>query len=284
MPVFGPAFNPEPPKVAMNNPPPQQQQQPQQVQPVQPEQPTTTQSGPPPEQANPQQPAPQQPAPQQANPQQPAPQQANPQQPAPAVEKQPRDAAAQQRAKDKQEAREKAAEEKRQRDEQAKADKQRAKDEAQAKKNSFASAADDTPPEKEKPRKDKPKPSAADCDPILYPEGCEGVKKPKKEVATGKESLSKADILGVVKANKGDISKCVGDQRSKDASKATGIIKMTWSIKQDGRTSGVSVASEEFAGTFVGKCLTRAIQGWKFDAYSGDEMKPITFPYNMDNF
>jgi predicted Zn finger-like uncharacterized protein len=153
----------------------------------------------------------------------------------------------------------------------------------------FAAVADDPPP-REEPKKEKPVRAAKkdDCDPILYPEGCD--EKSKKAAPSGggggggKETLSKTDILTVVKANKGDISKCVADQRKKDAAKAEGVIKMTWTIRKDGKTSAVTTASPEFADVFVGKCLTRAIQGWKFDAYTGEEIKPITFPFKLDQF
>src|SRR5205823_2743473 len=139
---------------------------------------------------------------------------------------------------------------------------------------------DEPPPEKKEERK-PPKKKNDDCDPILYPEGCpDNAKKAAPAPApSGKDTLSKADILSVVKGNKADIAQCVGDQRKKDAAKAEGIIKMTWTIKKTGSTAAVSVASPEYANEYVGKCLTRAIQRWKFDAYTGGEIPPITFPF-----
>ncbi|MEW5855628.1 MAG: AgmX/PglI C-terminal domain-containing protein, partial [Myxococcota bacterium] len=159
--------------------------------------------------------------------------------------------------------------------------KEKAEQEKQAR---FVAAAEEP---KEEPKKEAKKPRASDCDPILYPEGCDDKQKAaakKTAAAGGKETLSKADILGVVKKNKGDISRCVAEQKKKDASKAEGVLKMTWVVKNDGRTASVGVESEEFASAYVGKCITRAIQGWKFDAYTGDEIKPIKFPFKLDQF
>ena len=159
-------------------------------------------------------------------------------------------------------------------------------------KKSFASAAEDPPPKKEREKEPDPEPvkptkkkaSNADCDPILYPEGCTDTPKKEKASGGGKETLSKTDILTVVKANKGDISRCVAEQRKKDATKAEGVIKMKFTIKKDGKTSGVSVDSADLADAYIGKCLVRSIQGWKFESYTGDELKPITFPFKLDQF
>ena len=59
---------------------------------------------------------------------------------------------------------------------------------------------------------------------------------------------------------------------------------MKFTIKKDGKTSGVSVDSADLADAYIGKCLVRSIQGWKFESYSGDELKPITFPFKLDQF
>jgi predicted Zn finger-like uncharacterized protein len=153
---------------------------------------------------------------------------------------------------------------------------------------------DDPKPEEKKPEpKEKPieempveraKPRN-DCDPILYPEGCEKTgSKTAAAKPAGKETLSKADVLGTVKANRGDVSRCVSEQKKKDPSLAEGTIKMTWTIKNDGSTSDVSVGSADFADAYIGKCMVRAIQGWKFEAYTAKEIPPINFPFPLDKF
>ena len=152
----------------------------------------------------------------------------------------------------------------------------------------FAAVADDKPEREARPERAKPearKPSKSECDPILYPEGCEDKPTRKAAAPAGKESLSKTDVLLVVKNNKGDITRCVAAQRKRDADLASGVLKMRWSIRKDGRTSSVAVAGpSQYASAYVGKCLTRAIQGWKFPAYSGDAMPPINFPLKLDQF
>jgi hypothetical protein len=167
-----------------------------------------------------------------------------------------------------------------------------AKDERkeEPKPKSFASAADGTSTASARVSDEKPKEAdkskrkaSADCDPILYPEGCE--EKPKTaQKSQGRATLSKADILSVVKANKADINRCVGEQRKKDPAKAEGVLKMTWVIRNDGRTTSVAAESSEQAEDYVGKCMVRAIQGWKFESYTAEELKPIKFPFKLDQF
>jgi len=99
-----------------------------------------------------------------------------------------------------------------------------------------------------------------------------------------RESLSKSDILMTIKRNHGDVLHCTVNQRRKDPHKAEGIMLMTWIVQKDGSTSDVAVVQDAFKGTDIGACMTRSIRRWKFDVYRGETMRPINFPFKLDNF
>jgi|GEM_PF-1371738 len=122
------------------------------------------------------------------------------------------------------------------------------------------------------PKKKKKRPSSSDCDPVLDFD-CEEKKSsgPKK-----KKSLSKADILAVAKKNFSKIKAC-GKKHGVSGAK----IKVRWKISRSGKTRGVKVASAKYDGTAVGGCLVRSVKKWRFPAYSGKEMKAITFPFKL---
>ncbi len=94
-----------------------------------------------------------------------------------------------------------------------------------------------------------------------------------------KESLGQSDIMEVVLGNKSALSKCVEEQRKKDPA-TTGRLQMKWTIQTNGRTSNVSVASEEFKGTLIANCVGQLIKSWQFPRHKkqGD---PITFPFKF---
>jgi predicted Zn finger-like uncharacterized protein len=137
----------------------------------------------------------------------------------------------------------------------------------------------DPPPKREDkppPPKGEDKPArSGDCDPVLDFD-CKGGKPaagggaPKEPV---KDTLSKADVLVVVKANMGKVEGC-GRKN-----KVGGVIKMSWKIQPSGKVSEVSVADSKFAGTPVGGCVTNEIKGWKFPASKA--ATPVSFPMKL---
>lgn len=117
-----------------------------------------------------------------------------------------------------------------------------------------------------------PRKKSGDCDPVLDFDCKPGNVAPvAKEPA--KESLSKADVLAVVKANMGKIASC----GSKN--KVGGNIKMSWKVLPTGNTSDVQVADSKFAGTPVGACVTSEVKIWKFPA--SKVATPVTFPMKL---
>ena len=91
------------------------------------------------------------------------------------------------------------------------------------------------------------------------------------------EKLGQSDIMAVVVANKPAIVKCVNEQKKKDPG-LTGRLVMRWVIQTNGKTSGVSVKSEEFKKTYMATCISGLIKGWNFPKHKkqGD---PIDFPF-----
>lgn len=110
--------------------------------------------------------------------------------------------------------------------------------------------------------------------------------KPKRSVfvppAVGtpsKESLSQADIMQVVLSQKPAIATCVKQYQEKNPGEH-GTIVMKWTIRNDGRTTGVRCDTDDFAGSVLDKCLAGAIKTWQFPAYSGAP-QTIPFPFKF---
>jgi len=91
------------------------------------------------------------------------------------------------------------------------------------------------------------------------------------------ERLGQSDIMAVVVANKPAIMKCVSEQRKKDPG-LNGRLVMRWSIQTNGRTTGVSVKSEEFKKTYMASCISGLIKGWNFPKHK-KQGEPIDFPF-----
>ena len=93
------------------------------------------------------------------------------------------------------------------------------------------------------------------------------------------ERLGQSDIMSVVLSNKPSIVKCVGEQKAKDPG-LSGKLVVRWTIKTNGRTSGVTVLSDELRSTHLAGCITGLVKSWKFPAHrvQGDSVDfPFTF-------
>jgi len=94
-----------------------------------------------------------------------------------------------------------------------------------------------------------------------------------------KESLSTSDVYEVVLANKAALAKCAEQQRAKDPG-ASGKLVMRWTIQTSGKTSNVSVVSEEFKGTYMATCVGGLIKGWTFPKHK-TQGEPVSFPFKF---
>jgi predicted Zn finger-like uncharacterized protein len=93
------------------------------------------------------------------------------------------------------------------------------------------------------------------------------------------ESLAQSDIMSVVLNNKPAIVKCVNEQKKRDPD-ISGKLVMRWVIQTSGKTTGVSVRTDEFKKTYMASCITGLIKGWNFPKHKkqGD---PIDFPFTF---
>lgn len=138
-----------------------------------------------------------------------------------------------------------------------------------------------TPPRREeakappKPPADKPAAGTGGkkCDPVLDFD-CKAGGAAAAPKGDAKESLSKTDVLGVIKAGVPAIEAC-GKKN-----KVSGTLKMSWRVQTSGKTSDVQVADSKFAGTPVGTCATGVIKGWRFPAHR-TAIPPVTFPFKL---
>lgn len=93
------------------------------------------------------------------------------------------------------------------------------------------------------------------------------------------ERLGQSDIMAVVVANKAAIVKCVNEQKKQQPG-LTGKLVMRWTIQTSGRTTGVSVRSEEFKKTYMANCISGLIKGWTFPKHR-KQGAPIDFPFTF---
>jgi predicted Zn finger-like uncharacterized protein len=93
------------------------------------------------------------------------------------------------------------------------------------------------------------------------------------------ESLAQSDIMAVVLNNKPAIVKCVNEQKKRDPG-ISGKLVMRWVIQTSGRTSSVSVRTEEFKKTYMASCITGLIKQWNFPKHK-KQGEPIDFPFTF---
>ncbi len=139
-------------------------------------------------------------------------------------------------------------------------------------KASSSSKKDDDDDKSKRSSRSTRKSSSKDCDPVLDFD-CDEKKSSRKKV---KASLTKADILSVVKKKISRINSC-GKKHG-----GTGkTVKVKWNVQESGRTSNVSVATSSVSGTPLGRCLTNEVKRWRFPAYKSGGPVPITFPFKL---
>lgn len=97
--------------------------------------------------------------------------------------------------------------------------------------------------------------------------------------AQERETLSQSDIMEVVFANKGALSRCAEEQHKREPG-VTGKLLMRWAISRAGRTSEVRVASAEFKDTYMATCVGGVIKGMTFPR-SRTAPEPVTFPFKF---
>jgi hypothetical protein len=93
------------------------------------------------------------------------------------------------------------------------------------------------------------------------------------------DQLSMGDVMQYVRDQKPAIVDCVKKQRSKEPD-STGTLVMRWTILTSGKTSGISVQTDEFKSTYLASCMTGLIKGWTFPRHKSAQ-DPINFPFKF---
>ena len=101
-------------------------------------------------------------------------------------------------------------------------------------------------------------------------------KEEKKSSSTGKSKLTKSDVQGTIKRYSGRVANCAKTSNKKNLS---GTIKVKFFIKPTGRVTGAKVASSNFAGTDVGRCVQKVVSGMKFPKTDASNNLPVTYPF-----
>lgn len=94
-----------------------------------------------------------------------------------------------------------------------------------------------------------------------------------------KDALGTTDVMEVVSSNKAALGKCAEEQRKREPG-VTGKLVMKWTVQTSGKTSNVSVQSEEFKGTYMAGCVGGLIKGWNFPKHK-QQGEPIVFPFKF---
>jgi predicted Zn finger-like uncharacterized protein len=95
-----------------------------------------------------------------------------------------------------------------------------------------------------------------------------------------KEELGQSDIFEVVVASKPALAKCVEEQHKKDPG-LSGKLVMKWTVLTSGRTSNISVASDEFKGSSIASCIQGLVKGWVFPKSKKQMAEPVQFPFKF---
>jgi predicted Zn finger-like uncharacterized protein len=93
------------------------------------------------------------------------------------------------------------------------------------------------------------------------------------------DAVGQGDIMATVVSQKPAIIDCVNKQKAKDP-EAHGTLVMRWTIQTSGRTSGITVASEEFKTTYLANCMSGLIKNWSFPKHKNSQ-DPISFPFKF---
>jgi len=94
-----------------------------------------------------------------------------------------------------------------------------------------------------------------------------------------KETLSSSDVSMGVLGYKPKIVECVQAQKAKQPG-ASGTLVMKWTILPSGKTTQVSVQTEELKSSYLANCLTILVKGMQFPKHKV-QGEPIVFPFKF---
>ncbi|MBK6684916.1 MAG: zinc-ribbon domain-containing protein [Deltaproteobacteria bacterium] len=142
---------------------------------------------------------------------------------------------------------------------------------------------------KSKVREEEPPPPAPPPPRAATPESEEddllGASTQKKRLPQAAESsdlprqLDDSDILGVLRKNRDDVRGCLDKQASADPT-LDGTMTIKAVIEKGGQAKRVTISPDKFKSSAVGKCVSAAVQRWKFPQFTGPAI-PIDFPVHV---
>lgn len=142
---------------------------------------------------------------------------------------------------------------------------------------------------KSKAREEEPPPPAPPPPRAATPESEEddllGASTQKKRLPQATESsdlpkqLDDSDILGVLRKNRDDVRGCLDKQASADPT-LDGTMTVKAVIEKSGQAKRVTISPDKFKSSAVGKCVSGAVQRWKFPQFTGPAI-PIDFPVHV---
>ncbi len=100
--------------------------------------------------------------------------------------------------------------------------------------------------------------------------------------AAVKDTLSRDDVLNVIRANLHEALACIQDYALKhNAAHIPPKIMLKWIIHPDGQTDEQGLGNAELRGQSVEKCVSEAIKHWTFPPYKEDEDIPVSYPVSL---
>ena len=98
-------------------------------------------------------------------------------------------------------------------------------------------------------------------------------KKAESKPAAGGATLTKEQVQSVIRSSFANVRTCSRTSATK------GTMKVSFTIKADGRVSGAKCVSPEFNGSPAASCVVKVVNGLKFPASSKDT--PVTYPFQI---
>lgn len=145
------------------------------------------------------------------------------------------------------------------------------------------------PTPKARAKEEEPPPPPAPPPKAATPESEEddllGASTQKKRLPQATESndlpkqLDDSDILGVLRKNRDDVRGCLDKQASADPT-LDGTMTIKAVIEKTGQAKRITISPDKFKNSAVGKCVSAAVQRWKFPQFTGPAI-PIDFPVHV---
>jgi hypothetical protein len=96
------------------------------------------------------------------------------------------------------------------------------------------------------------------------------------------DTLEKSQVHGVIRRNTSGIVRCYNSKVADKANKK-GTLRVSFTIRGTGRTTGIRVERPDFWGSDLVGCVGNAVARWRFPKFKGEEIE-ITYPFILGGF